>query len=459
MATIENQDPNQTAFSVKGAPGQLPSLMDIQKSDGTSVFTITKDGDVTAHALQSLKYTTAYSSLQNALLSNWNNSERGGCALFVPAGIHTVVDTAQMPSCMTLCGEGKKSSILSWYGDETVYPVGHDREGEGVDGLQLTPTVWAPDEGQAGFFKLRDIGLYGNAYLNYEGDWSSLIPNKCGITVGANPNQSPPRPEYRTYYELNFDSIRGSYWSGSAVNISTGTEGWGGFNRIYASDFAENGGCGILTSYDQRPWGLRDVHVHKCGKLGSGITNYGIALTTAWPIYMSNCVVENLEYGVAIQGSHDGQINNLYMEGVIYGLSLYYASNMVIGPSYWYSVMYGIDLQHSPGVFIHHMDYSDVYYPISFHDDCSGTVARNIGAGTGAAYRWLDITNEPYRVDKLNSNIKERGTEGCSAMVKTTTGAPTDALFGSAVGTMVYNSFDKVMYVHGPDGADDWDVM
>jgi hypothetical protein len=43
--------------------------------------------------------------------------------------------------------------------------------------------------------------------------------------------------------------------------------------------------------------------------------------------------------------------------------------------------------------------------------------------------------------------------------VKTTTGVPTDAVYGTQVGKQVYNSFDKVLYIRGPDGADDWDVV
>jgi len=464
MTTIENQDPNQVAFSVKGAPGQLPALVDIMNEHGVSKFAITKDGDVTAHAIQALNYTTAYSSLQAALDSslNFGNNDEdnfkgrwGGRTLFHPAGTLAVTGTAFMSSNNSLVGEGKKSSVLSWQDNNTT-----------TDGFTLMPSYVDNDFGMVGWWMIRDICFRGNGPLikDTPGGWDT-VALKTGITLRDDPYITPLRPEMKTYFDLTIADSLVYGWGGSCINIDTASEGWGGFNHLVRSWLVACGHYGLLLRGDQRPWTIQGCHVTNYGYLNNAAS--GIAMFSQFPLSMTNTAVETAHSafgsGVSLAGVKHFNIDNLYLEGLAYGLDI--SGNASMGRVtnvFNYGGAYGLMLSDAVNVVVDGFSLTWAGKAGLFSGSLAGSVVKNWGANADCPIEWGTVTVEPERIENCTCPSSPypfvvRGTGSHTGVpVKATAGAPTDAVYGAVVGTLVFNSDESKFYIKASVATDDW---
>jgi len=468
MVTIENEDPNQIAFSVKGAPGQLPALMDLQDSNGISKFMVDKDGNYFSAPVQPFKYTSFYASLQQAVDSLPTDPATGGGAIFHPRGTMFETGGTIIPSHVTVLGENRDTSIFD-YENCTAVPVCPECDEE-MPVIAIRCTFNDTDGGGGAVIESGMRDLHIRAKVS-----ETLLKG-----IGTHWLKTPGQPEVDTLsggWRVQLENLDICNFRNNICFSPGGVYGLLGLSSFKHLKLKNSYEQSLLMLGDNRSNLYEDVHV-----VGIRSAWYGCALLQA---HYASAVIKSVfeagsGTGLEISSWRGGVVHGNYFESVMTGLSLTNTTNAV---DVCGTFMYGMG---DSGFFVDTSTNNSIHHTlIQYGSPKTCGWSNQIGGNRfyacqhdlyeGDPYHYFapSVTGIPaYIEDPATGQIQSGqvnygsglGADGLGnaqlvLRVKTTTGAPTDALYGALVGTLVYNSFDKVMYVHGPDGANDWDVI
>jgi len=470
--TIEGEDPNQIPLWVQGAPAQAANLMRITDSDGNIKFAIDKDGNMTGSLAQPLQYITAYDTLQAAVDAlpaqhfitggdaglPEDGRITGGGVLYIPTGIHEVSHCDWNKPYSSLIGANWKGTQLNFM------------NADGTSAFTFHPE--SPNLYLHAYLVFRDFSAIGRLAHEIDHDTGQWIyTDHNGYAISTGDFFTTTSSSYYTFDHLNINSFGGR---GIQIDGTPYACIYGRINNsriLYCKD-------GIRMINDCRVWGINDTSVFTGHRLLDEFDapnfDHGVQLASCYTVDMNGGSIEGPLSGMGQAGCHSCDVDGTYFEQIEYGIG---CGNNTIASRFTNIFMYASYYPISVGDGIHSCTFKDIEVQGNYGGQndslllsgpMDGCVADNITVRDtnepSLNHHWNDvgITTPPkYWEHTIGGQGAIPGlmfgTPGVS--VKTTTGAPTDAVYGSQVGKMVYNSFDKVMWVHGPDGTNDWDVV
>lgn len=470
MGIESSDDPNRVVERVIGAPSQAVNLQQWESSSGSILAYMDKDGGLFPAAISDILYTTAYPTLTAAFEAlpdsdpYWGNPGYegfewvGGGVIFHPVGTKIVAQSEahiHFPSYTQLVGASRTNSIIdcsAWNTDDTVLFALQSWKKDYDTGASILRSG------------IRDLTLRGNF-------------DKHTTAISAHQQRFGERHggTYSGWCYADLARLELIDWGADGVYLNARegigiTQGWIGC--VHFDDCNWRGG-GAHNGY-RSAWDVRAVEFKNCyfeGEPGVGhfhTMNHGLYASSSMFVSLRDCVLEGLVWAAEFPGCVNVEIDHCYFEGDTYGLGIGSGARQVRATNcFWYGGAFPFEINDANSVLIENWECQDVdtggnvgYY--------SGDIALcrvvdiTMNAETPGS-SFASITKEPDYIElpRTPTYIYPRIGRGKALpiLVKPDTGAPTDAAYGSAVGLMVYNSFDKVMYVHGVDGADDWDVV
>lgn len=476
MATIENADPDAVALSVQMAPAQTAPGFEVRDSDGNPVFSVAANGSGTfPDAIQPYIVTSHYSSLQNAVDSLPNDTvsifiSTGGGTIFHPTGTQVQTGAVHIPSNVTIVGDNRSTSILSWPGTEALVCR---KCGETIGALTFTPTQMEPDSGSILMNNaLRDLHIKGN----------HSIDTQCAITNHHPILQGNEATTFKSGYHGWYERLLIDSWGKGVVFVSEGTSPPGSMGlhswKNCKIQFI-NGGNGFAAGGDGRCNLYEDIYITSVTK------DYMSCMEVAGhyaPVF-NKCVFETAYQGLSVGSSRAGVINGTYLESLFCGINLNTTTlGFDVAGTFGVAIWVPFTLNNATRNNIHNGWFmwsgdggcctwyeniaGDRFYGFSGFEE---PVGHHVFQTTGdnKVYGVPEYIVDPVTGKQVSgflgasagASIDSLGGAQMGLRVKTDTGAPTDAEYGSVIGTLVYNSFDKTLYVHGPDGTNDWDVV
>lgn len=458
MATIENGDPNDVALSVQMAPAQAAAGFQLRDSTGDIKFSVDKDGNVVANAIQPFHTTTSYSSLQTAIDAVCPTEpvlafpdafmyDDGG-VLFHPEVTWTFASGkleshVHVPSFLTLVGSNSHKSVFNWHGDTGTQSA-----------LAFQARKFQIDSGAPILMaSIRDLFLKGDYHTEKDcigTDDSCFDYDYIGHTG--------------LYYNAGSDiEVRNNRileWGHDGVNIlGTGPVAWWGRMRFADNAHYANKRWAYYFNADARLVDFSNLYVgseniiisHSPDTWGTGTGHGGIA-GSFWSAKIHGTCIEGMannwlgdySHSISINSGWDIQIFNHYEEANIYGVTANWVRGLRVSEVYHMSNQ-GFYFSNTVGAIIennHFVYTADGIDPLQvtmyLAGDLYGCIVRNNFhdyATEPRGIKFLNITSEPDYIEQLKLTgtpyvgSSGRYIRGAFAPLQMKAGTPNDSDF------------------------------